>query len=105
MSLKKYLEFPSMRFKLKTYYSSVPHVEVDAMLLATSFCRLCVWRNFIFMLSHTQDISLVYSLKCYSALWHNVGIISNSGTCKKTQQRDQTDKFPLYIIRRGELES
>lgn len=66
---------------LKSKLPSVPPLKVRAMLLATSLCWLCIWRKFTCLLSQTQDISWMYSLKCYSILWHMLfRIISKSGT-------------------------
>lgn len=102
MSFENYLEFFSMRLKSKL--TSVLSVKLKAMLLATSLCWLCIWREFICLLSHVQDFSWMCSLKHYSirCSYHfNVGNLQT-----ERPERDQTDQrlFAFYKARRvGEL--
>lgn len=93
-----------MRF-LESKLTLVPRVKVKAMLLATSLCWLCIWRNCLSasLLGHKTF------RECIPVLQHTVAyvvcIISKSETCKEKTQRDKTGHFPLCIIRLGELVS
>lgn len=69
ISSENYLDFLCMRFKTKT---SVPRVELTAMLLATSPSAKYQDKVFICLLSQTQDNSFRYSLNGYSIFGHNV---------------------------------